>query len=83
MPAIFATNLYDPTSWSGMFFLQVVAVVVGGVLLLIVVTALGWLGIPFKWCRKNKELLELIRSRKKFLLIYPTPDGRKQNRSVA
>ena len=39
-------------------------------LLIPVVAFLRWLGTPLKWCRRNRELRELIRSRPEFLLVY-------------
>jgi hypothetical protein len=48
------------------FFLQVIAVVVGGVLLIPVVAILRWLGTPLR----NWEMTELIRNRCEFLLVY-------------
>ena len=60
----------DPNSWRGRFFLQVIAVVVGGVLLLVVGAVLRWISIPFKWWWKNRVLHKLIRKRREFILVY-------------
>jgi hypothetical protein len=62
-------------SWSGRFFLQVTAVVVGGVLLLAVGRVLRFIGSPLKWWRTNKALRELIRSRVEFILVYQPQTG--------
>ena len=64
----------DPNPSRGTFFLQVVAVVVGGVLLIPMVSILRWLGTPLKWCYRNCELKKLIRDRREFLLVYQ-PDA--------
>jgi hypothetical protein len=42
---------FDPNSWSGRFFLQVIAVVIGGVLLLAVGSVLRFIGTPLQWWR--------------------------------
>ncbi len=69
---------FDPNSWSGRFFLQVIAVVVGGVLLLAVGSVLRFIGTPLQWWRTNKALRELIRSRVEFILVYqPQTSARK------
>jgi hypothetical protein len=48
------------------FFVKVIAVVIGGVLLIPVLAFLRWLGAPLR----NWEIRELIRNRRKFLLVY-------------
>lgn len=67
--------IFDPSSWPGMFFLQVVAVVIGGLLLLLVVKVLRFAWTPLKWWRRNRALRELIRRRKEFLLVYQPQSG--------
>jgi hypothetical protein len=54
----------------GTFFLQVIAVVVGGVLLIPAVALLRWLGTPLKWWWRNWEMEDLIHNRREFLLVY-------------
>ncbi len=61
----------DPNSWCGRFFLQVVAVVVGGVLLLAVGGVLRFIGIPLKWWWRNRILNKLIRKRREFMAASP------------
>jgi hypothetical protein len=54
------------TSQPDTFFVKVIAVVIGGVLLIPVLAFLRWLGAPLR----NWEIRELIRNRREFLLVY-------------
>jgi hypothetical protein len=65
----------DPTSSPETFFLQVIAVVVGGVLLIPAIAVLRWLGTPLKWWWRNWDLQELIRRRREFILVYQPNAG--------
>jgi hypothetical protein len=54
------------TSQPDTFFVKVIAVVIGGVLLIPVLAFLRWLGTPLR----SWEMRELIRNRREFLLVY-------------
>jgi hypothetical protein len=64
-------ELFDPRSWAGELFLQVV----GGLLFAAVIAALGWLFGPIRWWWRNRMLRKLIFGRREFILVYNPHTG--------
>jgi hypothetical protein len=67
--------MIDLSSTSNAFYVKILAVVVGGVLLLLVGTVLRWLGIPFKLAWQNRRLRKLVERRREFILVYNPQTG--------
>jgi hypothetical protein len=59
----------------GHFSLEVLAVVIGGVLVVPILAILRFLLTPFIWWWKNKELRNLVEQRRQFLLVYNPING--------
>jgi hypothetical protein len=53
------------------FFLQIIAVVIGGLLLIVV----RWLFTPLRWWWQNRTMRKLVEGRQEFILVYNPGSG--------